>query len=224
MIDLAFGAFELNQIYTGDARELAKRIPDESIDLIFTDPVYDHIDDYHWLAETAARVLKPNSAALVWCATQFIHLSAMALVNGGLSIRWFLSAVVPSGFPSRFYGKIFGNYMICIYAEKGNSQPIRHVSDVIYTSNGAKFQYHAWGKNIEPFINWLEKFSDGDSIVFDPFTGGGTVPAVCKMLGRNYIAFEIDPDVAERARERVRNTQPPLFVPQPEQIAFEMAE
>lgn len=43
-----------NGIYTGDARELAKAIPDESVDLIFTDPVYDRIEDYRWLAETGA--------------------------------------------------------------------------------------------------------------------------------------------------------------------------
>ena len=30
-----------NGIYTGDAWELARAIPDESVDLIFTDPVYD---------------------------------------------------------------------------------------------------------------------------------------------------------------------------------------
>ena len=38
------------------------------------------------------------------------------------------------------------------------------------------------------------------------------------MLGRHYVAFEIDPNVAERARERVANTQMPLFVPEPEQM------
>jgi len=54
-----------NQIVTGDARVLAERIPDESIDLIFTDPVYQNIDDYRWLAETAARVLKLDRACLV---------------------------------------------------------------------------------------------------------------------------------------------------------------
>jgi len=53
-----------NQIVTGDARELAKAIPDESIDLVFTDPVYDRIDDYRWLAETAARVLEPEQMEL----------------------------------------------------------------------------------------------------------------------------------------------------------------
>jgi hypothetical protein len=40
-----------NGIYCGDARELAKAIPDESVDLIFTDPIYDRIDDYRWLRE-----------------------------------------------------------------------------------------------------------------------------------------------------------------------------
>lgn len=62
------GPYDLNTIVTGDARELAEAIPDNSVDLIFTDPVYDKIDDYRWLAETASRVLKPDRACLVWCA------------------------------------------------------------------------------------------------------------------------------------------------------------
>ena len=45
-----------NGIYCGDARELAQAIPDESVYLVFTDPVYNRVDDYRWLAETGARV------------------------------------------------------------------------------------------------------------------------------------------------------------------------
>ena len=59
----------LDQIVTGDARALAERIPDCSIDMIFADPIYENLDDYAWLAETAARVLKPDSACLVWCSS-----------------------------------------------------------------------------------------------------------------------------------------------------------
>jgi hypothetical protein len=40
------------------------------------------------------------------------------------------------------------------------------------------------------------------------------------MLGRNYLAFEIDPETAERARARVLATQPPLFVLQPHQLTL----
>ena len=48
-------------------------------------------------------------------------------------------------------------------------------------------------------------------IVLDPFTGSGTIPAVCKRLGRQYLAFEVARDTCEAARQRVRDTQPPLF-------------
>ncbi len=77
-----------NQIVTGDARELAKAIPDESVDLVFTDPVYDRIDDYRWLAETAARVLKPDRACLVFAGIGYLPETHDAVRAGGLSYRW----------------------------------------------------------------------------------------------------------------------------------------
>jgi hypothetical protein len=76
---------------------------------------------------------------------------------------------------------------------------------------------HRWTKHPGFSSHATKAFSQPNAIVFDPFTGGGTVPAVCKMLQRRYLAFEIDPDTAELARERVRNTQPPLPLEMPTQ-------
>lgn len=81
------------------------------------------------------------------------------------------------------------------------------------SANGFK-----WNKNPEAMLSWLNGFCPVNGICLDFFVGFGTVPAVCKMLGRNYLAFEIDPATADAARERVLLTQPPLFVPQPEQM------
>ena len=66
---------------------------------------------------------------------------------------------------------------------------------------------------------WLAR-TPGD-IVLDPFCGSGTTCLAARALGRHYLAFEIDPDTCELARERVRNTQPPLFVPEVEQLGLE---
>jgi DNA modification methylase len=44
--------------------------------------------------------------------------------------------------------------------------------------------------------------SEGD-LVYDPFCGSGTVPAVCERLGRRYVACEINADYARMARERI---------------------
>lgn len=43
---MKLGLYELNCIYVGDAQELAKTIPDESIDLIFTSPPYYNAKEY----------------------------------------------------------------------------------------------------------------------------------------------------------------------------------
>jgi len=214
-----------NAIVTGDARELAKRIPDESVDLIFTDPVYDRIDDYRWLAETAARVLKPDRAALVWCGIGYLPDTLQAINHGALSYRWTFGAVRPKGFPSgRFFQKGFSNWQCLLWLEKGNSMPVKHISDITFSDNSAPMMFHGWAKNFAPLLHWIGRFVDSTAIVADFFGGGGTVPAVCKLLGLDYIAFEIDPATADLARERVANTQPPLpgCVPEPEQMALGM--
>ena len=78
----------LNTVITGDARALAGQIPDESVDLIFTDPVYDQMDDYRWLAETAARVLKPDRACLTFSSIGMLPETLRAMSDAGLAFRW----------------------------------------------------------------------------------------------------------------------------------------
>ncbi len=203
-----------NGIYTGDARELAPLIPDESVDLIFTDPVYQNIEDYRWLAETAARVLKPDSACLAFCGIGLLPETLGALRDGGLTYRWTNPHLTPGtgGYcdmgPSR--------WMCCLWFDKGRTIPSPRLYDVAFT-NGV-VDWHIWRKNPLALQRMLNSWTTAGMAVLDPFTGGGTVPAVCKMLDRRWLAFEIEPEVAEQARERVRMTQPPLFVPQPQQM------
>ena len=73
------GPYQINSIYTGDARELALALPDESVDLIFTDPVYDRIDDYRWLAQTAERVLKPGGSVIAQVGTTYRYEAETAM-------------------------------------------------------------------------------------------------------------------------------------------------
>ena len=204
-----------NGIYTGDARELAKAIPDESADLIFTDPVYQNIADYRWLAETAARVLKPDRACLVFCGIGWLGESIAALGAGGLSYRWQLILSMPYRNGAHIRGG-FSHYISCLWFEKGDSKPSRQIPDTRLW-RPADGPFH-WAKNPDFIAYYLSAFSEQGEIVGDVFTGLGTVPAVCKMLGRRYLAFEIDPATADLARQRVRDTQPPLFVQGAEQL------
>jgi hypothetical protein len=94
--------------------------------------------------------------------------------------------------------------------------PSPRLYDVVFT-NGVE-DWHIWRKNIKGVRDWMNSFVAVGGIVFDPFTGGATIPAAAKTLSIDYIAFEIDPDTAANARERVRLTQPPLPLVMPEQL------
>ena len=204
-----------NGIYCGDARELAKAIPDESVDLIFTDPVYDHVDDYHWLAEIAVQVLRLDSTCLVWCSKRLAARCQISMEDAGLGYVYTLDYVVPAkGFRLNYY-HLFLWTTPCLWMQKGRTVPRKWFPDTFISQHPPTGQFK-WNKNTGVIAKWLGLFSSNNGIIFDPFTGGGTVPLVCKMLGLPYLAFEIDPDTCAMARERVRNTQPPLFIPEPE--------
>jgi DNA modification methylase len=207
----------LNQIVTGDARELAKEIEPESIDLIFCDPIYSNIEDYAWLAETALRVLKPGGAVLAWISKQKIIECHTAMLIPGLSYQTTLYYVVQckQARPLFLYGVI--NWTTpCLVFAKGKYKCSPFIPDTIVDAAPSQNAFE-WQKNTGVIEKWLLSFSKPGDIVFDPFAGSGTVPAVCKMIGRNYIGFEIEPDRAEKARMRVELTPLPLFVMEQEQ-------
>ena len=91
------------------------------------------------------------------------------------------------------------------------------IHDVVQPTHRDK-RFHKWGQSSIEAIKYINKFTTNGDVILDPFCGGGSTLEACKILKRNYIAFEIDPATADMARERVQNTQPPLFVPQPEQV------
>ena len=47
--------------------------------------------------------------------------------------------------------------------------------------------------------------SDPGDLVLDPFAGSGTTPAVAKKLGRDWLAYELSDDYAERAEARLKS-------------------
>jgi len=209
-----------NQIVTGDARELAKRIPDESIDFAFADPPYWVGFDYGERTDKQMDYIDPY-----WLVGELTRIAGIACVTPGISNIW--------EYPS-------ADWVICWNkpASSGRSalagfntwepvlvygKPAGRVWQDSVVAAGGREDDGAFNKCPKPLrlMLWLiENFSEDGGVVFDPVAGSGTTAKAAKILSRNYIAFEIDPATADLARERVLNTQPPLFVPEPEQLEF----
>ncbi len=218
------GPYELNTIMTGDARKLAKAIPDESIDLIFTDPPYskEYLNLYKWLAAEANRILKTGGSILTLTATPYFD-KIFKWFSSQLNYYWlncyYQPTVTNTG---RFWPKqIYIRWKPVTWFSKGERQVDGFIQDGVSGAINDK-RFHLWGQDEQWAFYWIDQFSKNNNgiIVFDPFCGGGTIPAVCKTLKQDYLAFEIDPYTADVARQRVNQTQLPLPIKMPEQLTL----
>lgn len=197
-----------NGIYTGDAKILAEAIPDSSVDLIFADPVYQNIDDYYWLAEMAAKALRPDGHLLVFVSQQHFLEQAFA-INKFLKWGWLFSVLIAGRRVPMWQKKIQSCGQFIAWFVKSSFDHFAWAEDFA-TEAFSRTDGYKWRKGIKSLSYYVHAFCKPNGIVLDPFGGGGTALAVCKMLGRNYLAFEIDPAIANLARVHVYNTQSPL--------------
>jgi hypothetical protein len=191
-------------LYVGDFREYAKQIPDESIELIFTDPPYDResIPLFADLAQIAARVLRPGGSLIAYCGQiQLPHvLSGMAE-----HLRyWWVNACVHSGKHNQMdkYG-IKNGWKPMVWFVKGTRGDVQTFVEDTVTGAEEK-SHHAWQQAESEAAYYIERLCSPSGIVWEPFGGGGTTIAACESLGRKWIACEINPASAARIADRLR--------------------
>lgn len=219
-------AYRLNEIVTGDARELASSLQAGSVDLVFCDPVYQSLEDYVWLAEQSLRVLRPRGVVLAWASVPKSGRAQLAMEDAGLEYVYTLFyTVVAKTYRMRWYN-LFCWTTPCLWFQRPGeaSRPNRWMPDtfretivlppevldntVIATANPD--DPFAWNKNTGVLKRWMERFSQPDEVVWDPFAGSGSVPVTAKMLGRRFYASELVPERAEESRTRLFSTPEPL--------------
>lgn len=199
----------LDFIEPGDARELSAGIQNASVDMVFTDPVYQDMDGYDWLGREAVRILKPDKPMLVWCSSQKIP-QVRSVLDQYLSFKlpffyvvkakiWFLNA----------YKAFTWTTPLLVYS-KGEYRPRAWCVDT-FISTARPAGTHKWNKNGAVIRYYMQRIGFEGDIVWDPFCGSGPVPDACKRLGRRYLASEQDAEVAAVAQARISSVRRDLF-------------
>lgn len=63
----------------------------------------------------------------------------------------------------------------------------------------------------EYFVKWfLERYTNEEDIVLDPFMGLGGTAYACKDMNRNYIGFEMDKEYIDITKDRLKKISPKL--------------
>ena len=215
---MKLGNYELNQIYIGDSRELTKFVPDNSIDLIFTDPPYlkEFLPLYEWLAVESARILKPSGFLLTYTGGYWKNF-IFEYLGRHLEYFWDYTLIMSQDcsilWPRRTIAR--AKSLLCYRKRGGGGMPRTNVLGS-FTGGGKQKNHHIWGQDEETARYYIDCFSDIGDVVFEPFTGGGTTCAVCKIFGRQFLGFEIDQEAGNKAiarvnkvRQQVHQTTPP---------------
>lgn len=217
------------KLYRGDCIEGMRKLPNESVDLIVTDPPYlmdyktghrkdkshkfchpiandnskEFIDEY--LTE-CYRVLKNNTAAYVFCNQNHIDYFLQKCREVGFNVKnvivWVKNCWTAGDLTAAF-GK---QYEFILLLNKGRKEfHGKRLTDVWqFDRVSYRHSVHQNQKPLDLIKQCIYKHSDKGDLVLDGCMGSGTTGVAAKELNRDFIGWEIDKEYFDVAERRIK--------------------
>ena len=213
---MSFSQSNLNRVITGDCLKLLPLLPAASVDMVLTDPPY--LVRYHsrdgrgvpnddtdaWLEPAFAeqyRVLKRDRFCVSFCGFTQAERFLTAWKAAGFRVLehlvWRKRYPSSTGYVRRYHEQAY------LLARGNPRRPHMLLPSVLewrYTSNAL----HPTQKPVGALIPLVMAFSQMGDVILDPFAGSGSSAVAAAMLGRQYIAIELDEEYARLARARLQ--------------------
>lgn len=232
---MKIGEYETNNIYCEDCYKAIKKIPDHSIDCIYTDipylfqqggagdsrialqvkkmkaelvdnGIYDGIN--YDIFYDFVRVVK-NINIYIWCSKEQVYpILDWFMKNTNCTYQilcWCKTNPVPM-----CNGNWLSDIEYCLYFNRGTklNDGIEHKSKWYISPINVKDKTkfeHPTIKPLELVERHLLHTTQPNDIVADFFIGSGTTAVACKNTDRQYIGFELNPKWHKVATDRLNN-------------------
>ena len=191
------------QIRHGDFKEVLKDIPDNSVNLILTDPIYakENLPDWSDLSFFASRVLKQGKVLASYCSTNILDESIKRL-SEHLQYVWTFAVTYPACRMTHYPFRIHEFWKPVLLFSKGRFEPEHWIDDVI-KGGGLKKEFHQWEQPVTEALYLIDNLSYPNDLVVDCFLGSGTVAIAAKKLNRRFIGCDKDINAVNTARSRI---------------------
>ncbi len=200
---------EVFDLQFGEMQTLGENIPDNSIDMIFTDPPYTEgsLPLYADLARLADRVLKPGGSLITYVGHYALFkINDLIRSNSELVYHWQI-IVRHNGSKSRIHARhIWPYYKPLLWYYKPNTDGkltiYQDVADLVESKAVSK-DSHEWEQSTIEAEHMIKPLTVEGNIVLDPFMGSGTTGEAALNLKRRFIGIEVDKEHYSRTKQRL---------------------
>ena len=208
----------ITKIICGDALELIKKIPSQSIDLILTDPPYgitkekiknsESLDIFYKILPECYRVLKRDGFFITFFSTKRLP---ELFVKNPFVYFWQFILCCPNASVRSPIG--FTKYMSCFVFKKGNPKIVKWNKDIFVDTPSRMIEPdegyidHPSPKPKKFIGEILKMFSRENDLVLDPFIGSGSTALACNLSNRKFIGFEISEGYCALSNQRINTVR-----------------
>lgn len=216
----------------GDCLDIMKKMNDESIDLIVTDPPYliNYKTNYrknkehdfckeilndgnynliHNYIQECYRILKNNSAMYIFCNCDKVDYFKQELEKANFKIKNMIIWIKNNWTAGDLQAQFGKQYEIIFLVNKGRKKINgKRLTDVWnFNRVSGKKQLHQNQKPIELLEQCMLKHSEENDVIFDGFMGSGSTGVACINTNRQFIGIELDEKYFNIAKKRINKAK-----------------
>ena len=211
------------KLLNGDCLDLLDDIPDNGVDIVYTDAPYippEHSKTltkykkslsemgilecfYKRYLEKIDRVLKDDGILLLYCNSDSYPMFYIHLYPYVKKMRCFIWDKISCSLGYTFRHQ----HEMILCGERMNMKCIKcGTGDIFkYKSVKANTKSHPAEKPVDLHKHILKNIVNEDRVVLDTFMGTGSIGVACKELGCKYIGMELEHSYYEVAKKRIVN-------------------
>jgi site-specific DNA-methyltransferase (adenine-specific) len=212
------------KLFNDDCLKVLPTIPDNSIDLVLTDPPYgmnyqsgrrkikhnkitndNSIDWLYFSLKEFNRVLKENSHCYIFCSIHYLT-KFIDYAKESFKLKDILIWEKNNHGSGDLTGGYAPKYEFILFLTKGRKELNGKRDPNILKYNKTNNILHPTQKPTDLLEFLIKKSSKEKDLILDSFMGSGSTGVACKNLNRNFIGIELDQNYFNIAKQRIEST------------------
>jgi hypothetical protein len=199
------------KLFHGDYKVVSRKyIPDNSINLILTDPPYDtqHLNLYEALGTEGFRMLKECGSLLTFAPHNALSEIFGCMKKSGLSYRWMFAIIHSSGATWMQEQKLWVGWKPVLWFVKGDKpNSVNDIFDIVRSQSIDK-TLNIWEQPTIESDYFIQHLTEENETVLDPMMGSGTTGISALKLRRKFIGIAISESNFLESQNRLRQAAP----------------